>query len=151
MTNGWDNQPNEDITRTIQELSDSVKKLTHSVERMSQSGGSSRVPKKGADDKGWKDLKDTFEGVIREILPKKKDGQLYKSFDNKIDSILKKYENAFKEIYNITEFGYNKDNPSNRVNAFNTDASLDLLNKILSEFNGARGFQNNTQQNRICL
>ena len=151
MTNGWDNQPNEDITRTIQELSDSVKKLTHSVERMSQSGGSSRVPKKGADDKGWKDLKDTFEGVIREILPKKKDGQLYKSFDNKIDSILKKYENAFKEIYNITEFGYNRDNPSNRVNAFNTDASLDLLNKILSEFNGARGFQNNTQQNRQAL
>lgn len=151
MTNGWGNQPNDHIIRTMQELSDSVKKLTHSVENMSKSGGSSRVPKKGADDKGWKDLKDTFEGVIRETLPKKKDGQLYKSFDNKIDSILKKYENAFKEIYNITEFGYNRDNPSNRVNAFNTDASLDLLNKILSEFNGARGFQNNTQQNRQAL
>lgn len=151
MTNGWDNQPNEDITRTIQELSDSVKKLTHSVERMSQSGGSSRVPKKGADDKGWKDLKDTFEGVIRETLPKKKDGQLYKNIETKLDSILNKYNNAFKEIYNITEFGYNRDNPSNRVNAFNTDASLDLLNKILSEFNGARGFQNNTQQNRQAL
>lgn len=151
VTNGWDNQPNDHIIRTMQELSDSVKKLTHSVESMSSSGGSSRVHSRNADETRLNQFIDRVSQVMRDVLPKKKNGELYSATENKLSRLLEQYRNDFEQIYKITTYGYNRDNPNNRVNPASTDLALELTNRILSNFDGVRGFQNNPQQNRQAL